>query len=315
MTAERDVGSGSYSIRVMARLTGVPADTLRMWERRYGFPKPGRSATKIRAYSQDDLERLQLVTQALAQGHRPGQVVPLERGELERLVKRTGAASPAVGRVAPPPRPEPATVSAVVEALLEGDLVGAQRLVRQAVGTLGARAFLTDFAYPLTVHVGELWARGVIDIRHEHVITDALSTQLRVLLATLEGAHAGPTVLLATLPGEEHLLGAEMTALFLALEGALPRLLGTPAPVDQIAAAARELGVEVVGLSLVRAATVGELDAPILALRAALPKRVEVWLGGAGASSVTIEAPHLVRFASWDAMGAELARLGRRSVG
>lgn len=299
----------------MARMTGIPADTLRMWERRYGFPKPMRSPTRIRAYAQEDVERLQLISQALAQGHRPGQVVPLGRDELERIVELT--ASPLQPPVPAVPKPTagsgPATLDAVVQALLAGDLLTTQRLIRQAVGTLGAKAFLTDFAYPLVVHVGELWADGTIDIRHEHLVTDALSTQVRVLLATYEDARATPSVLIAALPLEEHHLGGEMTALYLALEGALPRLLGTAAPVDQIVAASRELGVDVVGLTLIRRSEPGELDADIARLRSALPRKTELWIGGAAASTVLVEPPNTHRLDTWEAMATHVARLRRRS--
>ena len=40
-----------YSIRVASRLTGVSSDTLRMWERRYGFPKPERTESQLRSYT------------------------------------------------------------------------------------------------------------------------------------------------------------------------------------------------------------------------------------------------------------------------
>jgi methylmalonyl-CoA mutase cobalamin-binding subunit len=314
VTTEADTAAGGYSIRVIARLTGIPADTLRMWERRYGFPKPGRSATKIRAYSHDDLERLNLITQALAAGHRPGAVVPLDRPELERVVALTAEPRPRPRAAQRPQgRPKPATLDGVVSALVAGDVVAAQRLIRQAVGTLGARGFLVDFAHPLAVHVGELWANGTIDVRHEHMVTDALSTQLRVLLATYEGGANSPTILLAQLPGEEHLLGTEMTALYLALGGAVPRLLGSAAPVGQIAQAALELGADAVGLSLIRATALGELDDAILELRRALPRRVELWLGGSASDAVTVTAAHVHKFSSWTDLDAQLENLRRRA--
>ena len=49
-----------YSIRVASRLSGVSSDTLRMWERRYGFPKPSRNGSQVRVYTDADIERLVL---------------------------------------------------------------------------------------------------------------------------------------------------------------------------------------------------------------------------------------------------------------
>lgn len=54
------------SIRVVSNRTGIPADTLRIWERRYGFPKPERTPGGSRVYTDEDVARLQLVNRALA---------------------------------------------------------------------------------------------------------------------------------------------------------------------------------------------------------------------------------------------------------
>ena len=59
------------SIRVVANRTGIAADTLRVWERRYGFPKPERRPGGSRIYSEDDIARLRLLARALEAGFRP----------------------------------------------------------------------------------------------------------------------------------------------------------------------------------------------------------------------------------------------------
>ena len=46
---------GRYRINVVAELTGVPAATLRAWERRYGIPTPARTASSYRLYSDVDV--------------------------------------------------------------------------------------------------------------------------------------------------------------------------------------------------------------------------------------------------------------------
>ena len=49
---------GRYRINVVAELTGVPAATLRAWERRYGIPTPARTASSYRLYSDVDVVEL-----------------------------------------------------------------------------------------------------------------------------------------------------------------------------------------------------------------------------------------------------------------
>ena len=49
------------TIREVAKQTGVPEGTLRMWETRYGFPVPERLPSGHRRYSEDDVQRVRQV--------------------------------------------------------------------------------------------------------------------------------------------------------------------------------------------------------------------------------------------------------------
>ena len=66
-----------HAIADVARETGLQKDTLRVWERRYGFPVPSRDAAGERRYGPDQLQRLHLIKRLLDAGCRPGGVVPL----------------------------------------------------------------------------------------------------------------------------------------------------------------------------------------------------------------------------------------------
>ena len=82
----QDEAAQGYSIRVASRLTGVSSDTLRMWERRYGFPKPERNESQVRVYSEADIERLVLISRALKAGYRSGEVIHRGSEELRGLL-------------------------------------------------------------------------------------------------------------------------------------------------------------------------------------------------------------------------------------
>lgn len=51
----------ALTIKDVAARTGVAAGTIRMWEQRYGFPAPGRTAGGYRVYSEDDVDALRRV--------------------------------------------------------------------------------------------------------------------------------------------------------------------------------------------------------------------------------------------------------------
>jgi MerR family transcriptional regulator, light-induced transcriptional regulator len=272
------------SIRVVVNRTGIPADTLRIWERRYGFPKPERRPGGSRVYSDEDILRLLLVNRALAEGYRPGEVVPLSRAELERMV---GTAEPIITSAA---AAAPVSVEAIADALASDDVERVRALLRTAAVTLGPKAFVTEIAHPFAVRVGDLWAEGAIDVRHEHLASEYLTTQLRLLLGAQEDGVRRPVVVLATLPGEPHALGLEMVAVYLAASLAAPRLLGADTPPAEIAAAAEAMSADAVGLSISLAADPRRAQADARTVARLLRPGTELWLGGAGAANLDVKA-------------------------
>src|ERR1019366_8856149 len=77
------------SIAAVERETGLGKDTLRAWERRYGFPVPQRDAAGIRGYPRALVDRLALIRRALLAGQRPGRLLGLPPGELDAVLATT----------------------------------------------------------------------------------------------------------------------------------------------------------------------------------------------------------------------------------
>ena len=82
-----------WGIAEVERHTGLGKDTLRVWERRYGFPSPGRDDQGQRFYTQPEVERLRVIATLLRAGHRPGRVVTLEHSALLALLDADPAES------------------------------------------------------------------------------------------------------------------------------------------------------------------------------------------------------------------------------
>lgn len=311
------------SIRVVSNRTGIPADTLRMWERRYGFPKPERTPGGARVYSDDDVERLLLVNRALAEGYRPNEVVPLPRAELERVTSSSDVAttgtmvsgpsgSAFVGAgAAPSAASAVANIATIIDALVRDDVAAVPVLLRTAALTMGPKAFVTDLAHPLAIRVGELWEAGTLQVRHEHLASAYLTTALRTLLAAHEDGERSPTVVLATLPGEPHALALDMVAVHLAASLAAPRLLGADTPVDEIAAAAEALSADVVGISVSLAADRRATSRAAQRLANSLPDDVPLWIGGAGASRIEAPNARVRKIATWSELDIALGEVRR----
>ena len=107
------------SIAEVERDTGLGKDTLRVWERRYGFPVPARDGQGQRFYTQAEVDRLRQIATLLRAGHRPGRVVGLD--DAARLALLQPAAPPASSAVGAggPAEAEPAPMQlAAIEAAL-----------------------------------------------------------------------------------------------------------------------------------------------------------------------------------------------------
>jgi methanogenic corrinoid protein MtbC1 len=292
------------SIRVVANRTGIAADTLRVWERRYGFPNPERRPGGSRVYSEDDVARLLLVNRALAEGYRPSEVVPLPRSELEKIVGRAPASPPPAGAVGA------VTVDAITDALVADDVDRVRSLLRAGALLHGPKAFVSEVAHPLAVRVGRLWEEGRLEVRHEHLASALLTTQLRLLLAANEEGSRRPVVVLATLPGEPHALALDMVAVHLAASFAAPRLLGADTPPGDIVEAAKALSADAVGLSISGAADVRAAQKGARAIARELPAGVELWLGGAGAAAAQVSGAAVRTIATWSELDRALMQLG-----
>ena len=82
-----------------ARLAGVSASTLRIWEHRYGVVSPPKSASGQRTYSMDDVQRLRLIRRLTLEGHAIGTVAHLDIDALVRLSSGQPMASAGEQRV------------------------------------------------------------------------------------------------------------------------------------------------------------------------------------------------------------------------
>src|SRR5579863_8890962 len=80
----------SYPISAVAKLTGIPLDTLRAWERRYGTVIPKR-AGRGRVYSEEQIQKLLLLRRAVEQGHSIGQVAGLGYRQLRELLEKSSS--------------------------------------------------------------------------------------------------------------------------------------------------------------------------------------------------------------------------------
>jgi DNA-binding transcriptional MerR regulator len=74
---------GLYRIATVSRLTGIPVQTLRVWESRHAVVQPTRSAGNVRLYRRADIERLSLVKAAVDAGQAISTVAALTDPQIQ----------------------------------------------------------------------------------------------------------------------------------------------------------------------------------------------------------------------------------------
>lgn len=269
------IAAAALPISAVERDTGLSKDTLRVWERRYGFPQPVRDEFGERVYPAEQVERLRLINRLLSNGQRPGRVVPLAMAELQRLVPEASPAALRDGAL-------DLELEACLDMVKRHEVVGLRRTLNQATLRLGLARFVIELLSPLTVRVGEAWVRGEIQVFEEHMYTESVTAVLRTAIGGIPAAAlpARPRVLMTTFPQEQHGLGLLMAEALMALEGCACVSLGVQTPILEIAQAAQANQAHIVALSFSASLNANQMLRGLQALRAELPADIPIWAGG-----------------------------------
>lgn len=268
------------SISAVERDTGISKDTLRIWERRYGFPTPQRDANGERTYAQSQVVRLRLIKRLLDAGHRPGKIVPHRMDALERLAREH---APAAGE-------ESADCREFMAALKSHDAEQMQHCLTQSLMRQGLERFVTETVSGLNLRVGEAWSRGELAVHEEHLYAQQIENTLRHAIFLASHIGRPPRILLTSMPGEQHRIGLLMAEALLTAAGACCIALGVQTPVNDIALAALAHRADVVALSFSAVFQPGPAQQSLRDLRAILPASVAIWAGGAGLQRVSAAA-------------------------
>jgi MerR family transcriptional regulator, light-induced transcriptional regulator len=262
---------GGIPIASVEQSTGIARATLRIWERRYGFPHPGRDLRGERSYPEEQVRKLRLVADLMARGHRPGRLMALSVSQLSALAGPGSERSAGANPVSDP----------VLDPLRSHDVPALSRLLEESIRSQGLAGFVTERMPAMNDNVGLVWAQGDLEVYEEHLYSEVVQQVVRSHIARLPAPRLpGPRVLLATLPEELHGLGLLMAQALLSLEGCPCTSLGVRVPLAQIVSAASAFQADVVGLSFSSHMNPAHVLRGLEQLRGELAPRVALWAGG-----------------------------------
>jgi len=267
-------------VRLVAERTGLSADVLRAWERRYGVVAPGRSPGGQRWYTDADVARLRLLARAVEAGRNIASVAALSDEALTALVRQEEAS--AIARKTPhafAAQPFLADALGAVESL---DAQTLEHTLRQATMRLSLDELLDGVVTPLLRTAGDRWHAGTLSAANEHLATAGVRRLLGWIIEQHTPPPDAPTLLVTTPSGQWHELGAKLAAATAATMGWKVVYLGPNLPATVIADACAQSKAQAVALSLVFPEDDALLDGELKALRAALPDDVHIIVGGGG---------------------------------
>lgn len=278
-------GRGRHPIQVVVTRTGLEADRIRQWERRYGAVAPPRSEGGHRLYSDEDVERLRLLARVVEGGRRIGDVAKLTDAELSRLVledaEEGAGAHPSPGEA----EDSAVLVEESMQRILALDANGLDAVLRSSLSRLGVRGFVLQAVAPLLERIGSDWESGSVSPSYEHMATAELRRVLTDAVADAGGPVRGPTLVVATPQGTVHELGALMVAALAAAEGWAVVFLGADLPAQDIADVALACEAKAIALSIVHPPADPEIAAELQRLVDAIPRGLAVIVGGRAAAS------------------------------
>jgi len=213
------VGGGLH-IQQASDLLGVPAPTLRSWERRYGLPTTQRSSGGHRRYSEDALMELRLMRDEVARGRRAADAARSVRALLD------------------PRGPGAARVEELLDASQRMEPAAIRAVLDRSRDELGLAVSLDHVLMPAMRQIGAWWETGRCDVAQELLTTEVARGWLARLVALAPAPTHERPVLLACGPRDLHTLGLEGLAALLVHRGRGCRVLGARTPERTLVTAA-----------------------------------------------------------------------------
>lgn len=208
------------SVAAVARLLGVPAPTIRSWERRYGLPAPPRTSGGHRRYQLEEVDRLRALRDEVARGR--------SARDAARMVQPGARA-----------QTRSVLVDGALKAALAFDPRGVRDLLEAATASLGVEDAVHQVAIPAMAEVGARWQRAQCDVAHEHLMTEVVRSWLARLRLETAIPVAAPVAVLACGPKDAHSVGLEAFAVLAGRRGLSCYLLSSLTPTASLTAAVR----------------------------------------------------------------------------
>ncbi len=264
--------SPAYNLKAVLMETGLKADVLRAWERRYDLPHPQRTPGGHRLYSEYDIETIKWLRARQAEG------LSISRA-VEHWKEMVEAGSNPL-ELASPPRAYPATEHLPVsdtrienlrnswlQAALAFDSLHADEILNQAFAIYPVETVCAEFLQRGVRLIGNEWLLDKATVQQEHFVTALASRRLESLITATPLPTRPQTVLLGCPPGEQHTFSLLLLSLLLRRRGLGVVYLGANLPIERLGETAVAIKPSLIVLAAQHLATAATLQAAMQSLQ------------------------------------------------
>ena len=251
------------TIQQLSQELGIGADTLRVWERRFGFPRPERDTRGHRLYPDEQVEHLRIIKKLQNLGHRPKQIFALSTEQRQQLLHQ---------------QQRPVAQIDLDHLIIKVSSEEIEEELRRRLAQKGLRQFVHQVAVPLIDIMDHRWVDGSLSIAREHLLSDMLAELLKEHLQPQRQPRG--RIIFLTLSGERHKLGLLLSAALFHCEGLDCILIGEELPLLEVEQMVTLHGADAVALSFSVHSSTRQAKQDLAWLRKNLPERVKVIAGG-----------------------------------
>ena len=273
----------TYNIKVVLNQTGIAADTLRAWERRYGLPTPQRTAGGHRLYSDRDIATIKWLMDRQSEGLSISRAVDLWNEKIDSgsdpLADSAQATS--ASPLAVPSAPVDSTLTSLradwVEACTDFNEAIAEQILNQAFSLFPIEAVCTEVIQKGMSDIGELWYENKLSVQQEHFASSLAMRRIDALLSAAPPPTRKETILVGCPANEWHTFTPLLISLFLRRRGYKVIYLGANVPADRFVETVKDTKADLVLLVAQQLTSAATLQQTAHAL---VTKKIPIAFGG-----------------------------------
>ena len=214
-----------FTIKDLENLSGIKAHTIRIWEQRYNFLKPQRTATNIRYYSNQELKTLLNISLLNKYGFKISHINRMTNEELRNKLSSLSGSQAQQERI----------INDLIQNMIDLDVESFEDLLDQHIESRGIEKTIHYIIFPFLDRIGILWLTDHINPAQEHLITNIIRQKIIVGIEKISTLFDLKTTVVLFMPeNEHHEMGLLYLQYLLKSRGVKTIYLGANVPVNDL---------------------------------------------------------------------------------